>query len=116
MPISYEIIRLFSEGLYQSPHKAIEELVANSFDAGAEHVSVVVPEQVAESAPQGSLWVVDDGCGMDEAGFRQLWRVADSRKEKLEEEHGRRQIGQFGIGKLAAFVLAWHLTHISKSA
>jgi len=28
--ISYEIIRLFSEGLYQSPHKAIEELVASA--------------------------------------------------------------------------------------
>ncbi|MCB1154622.1 hypothetical protein KDL45_13290, partial [bacterium] len=26
--ISYEIIKLFSEGLYKSPHKAIEELVA----------------------------------------------------------------------------------------
>ena len=24
--ISYEIIKLFSEGLYQSPHKALEEL------------------------------------------------------------------------------------------
>ena len=32
--ISYRIIQLFSEGLYKSPTKAIEELVANSFDAG----------------------------------------------------------------------------------
>ena len=30
----YRIVRLFSEGLYASPNKAIEELVANSFDAG----------------------------------------------------------------------------------
>ncbi len=116
VPISYEIIRLFSEGLYQSPHKAIEELVSNSFDAGAEHVSVVVPTPVEGDQPQGSLWVIDDGCGMDDQGFRQLWRVAESRKENLEEENGRRQIGQFGIGKLAAFVLAWHLTHVSKSS
>ena len=36
--ISYEIIKLFSEGLYQSPHKALEELVTNSFDADAENV------------------------------------------------------------------------------
>ncbi len=33
--ISYRIIELFSEGLYSSPHKAIEELVTNAFDAGA---------------------------------------------------------------------------------
>ena len=33
--ISYEIIHLFSEGLYKSPHKAIEELVTNSYDANA---------------------------------------------------------------------------------
>lgn len=32
--VSYEIIRLFSEGLYQSPHKAVEELVSNGYDAG----------------------------------------------------------------------------------
>lgn len=34
--ISHRIIQLFSEGLYSSPNKAVEELVSNSFDAGAE--------------------------------------------------------------------------------
>ena len=34
--ISYRIIELFSEGLYSSPNKAVEELVSNSWDAGAE--------------------------------------------------------------------------------
>ena len=29
--ISYRIIQLFSEGLYSSPNKAVEELVSNSF-------------------------------------------------------------------------------------
>ena len=29
VPINYDIIRLFSEGLYRSPHKAVEELVSN---------------------------------------------------------------------------------------
>lgn len=31
--ISYRIIELFSDGLYSSPSKAIEELVSNAFDA-----------------------------------------------------------------------------------
>lgn len=52
---------------------------------------------------------------MDEEGFRQLWRVADSPKAGGEEQNGRNPIGQFGIGKLAAYVLAWRLTHISRS-
>lgn len=36
--ISYRIIDRFSEGLYSSPNKAFEELVSNSFDAGARRV------------------------------------------------------------------------------
>ena len=116
VPISYEIIRLFSEGLYQSPHKAVEELVANSFDAGAKVVSLVIPGANEDGPTPESLWVIDDGCGMDDAGFRQLWLVAKSPKSNLEIENGRKQIGQFGIGKLAAFVLSWRITHISKGA
>ena len=38
--ISHRIIQLFSDGLYSSPNKAIEELVSNSFDAGARHVHI----------------------------------------------------------------------------
>lgn len=115
VPISYEIIHLFSEGLYQSPHKAIEELVANSFDAGANLVSVLVPPRAVGDSGEGTLWVIDDGCGMDDVGFHQLWRVAESPKSGGEAQYDRKPIGQFGIGKLAAFVLAWRLAHISKS-
>ncbi|MFG2635304.1 ATP-binding protein [Streptomyces sp. NPDC048362] len=113
--ISFEIIRLFSEGLYQSPHKAIEELVSNGFDAGALNVHIVTPRSPAED-PNGidSLWVIDDGCGMDADGFARLWRVAESTKAQGETVRGRAPIGQFGIGKLAAYVLARRLTHISK--
>ena len=117
--ISYDIIRLFSEGLYRSPHKAIEELVSNSYDAGAQRVHVLLPEQPEFEGSDGDerdpLWVIDDGHGMDEHGFRQLWRVADSKKTNLVVPSGQRApIGQFGIGKLAAYVIAWNLTHLSK--
>ena len=40
--ISYRIIQLFSEGLYSSPNKAVEELVSNSFDAGAINLHVIL--------------------------------------------------------------------------
>jgi hypothetical protein len=110
--ISFEIIRLFSEGLYQSPHKAIEELVSNGYDAGASAVHVITPAGPAN--PDTSLWVIDNGTGMDEQGFKNLWLVAESTKKSDTEVNGRRPIGQFGIGKLAAYVLAWRLTHVSK--
>jgi hypothetical protein len=111
--ISYEIIRLFSEGLYQSPQKAVEELVSNSYDANATRVHVLLPE-TAHDKPERPLWVIDNGHGIDRDGFFQLWRVADSKKAGFSNGQGRRPpIGQFGIGKLAAYVLAWRLTHIS---
>ena len=113
--INFDIIRLFSEGLYRSPHKAIEELVSNAYDAEARRVHVLLPEQPDDlKATLAPLWVIDDGHGMDAEGFRQLWRVAASNKNGSSAPNGRLPIGQFGIGKLAAYVLAWKLTHLSR--
>ncbi len=113
--ISYEIIHLFSEGLYKSPHKAIEELVTNSYDANAKRVHILLPEAAQNGSDANlPLWVIDDGEGMDVEGFRQLWRIAESNKANMTTQNGRSVIGQFGIGKLASYVLAWNLTHISR--
>ena len=115
--INLDIIGLFSEGLYKSPHKAVEELVTNGYDADAENVHVLLPEVPEHSqSPTSPLWVIDDGHGMDRDGFHQLWCVADSKKKIVEFTARRRKpIGQFGIGKLAAYVLASELTHFSCS-
>src|SRR5712671_7671280 len=61
--LSYKIVTLFSEGLYASPNKAIEELVANSFDAGARRVAVLLPADFHEQG--ATIVVIDDGEGMD---------------------------------------------------
>jgi hypothetical protein len=113
--LSYGIVRLFSEGLYASPNKAIEELVANSFDAGALRVAVFLPRDFHEQG--ATIAVLDDGEGMDAAGLKQHWLIGKSLKRKLATlPQGRPQIGKFGIGKLATYVLANRLTHISKKA
>lgn len=111
--LSYGIVRLFSEGLYASPNKAVEELVANSFDAGARRVAVLL---TADFHDQGATIVVlDDGEGMDAAGLKTHWLIGKSLKRALQTRPlGRQQIGKFGIGKLATYVLASRLTHISK--
>ncbi len=46
--ISYRIINLFSGQLYQSPAKAIEELVANSYDAFAGLCHVIIPANLSQ--------------------------------------------------------------------
>ena len=113
--LSYRIIQLFSEGLYSSPNKAIEELVVNSFDAGAQNVHVLVSSDLSLS--EGSIAVIDDGTGMNVAGLQQHWIVGASTKRDEDYGHpsGRRPIGKFGIGKLASYVLANRLTHITKA-
>jgi hypothetical protein len=111
--LSYRIVRLFSEGLYASPNKAIEELVANSFDAGARKVVVLLPADFHEQG--ATIAVIDDGEGMDATGLKLHWLIGKSLKRELGKlPLGRQQIGKFGIGKLATYVLANRLTHISK--
>jgi hypothetical protein len=111
--ISYRIIELFSEGLYASPNKAIEELVSNAFDAGATHVHVILsPDRTVANA---FIAVIDDGIGMQPDDLRRHWLIGVSNKREIQRPpKGRKQIGKFGIGKLATFVLSSHLTHVCK--
>lgn len=112
--ISYRIIELFSDGLYSSPTKAVEELVTNAFDAGAENVHVVVSPDLRDA--HSTIAVIDDGTGMDEEGFRDHWIIGNSRKRsgEFKRPKGRAQIGKFGIGKLATYVLSRRLSHVTK--
>jgi hypothetical protein len=112
--ISYRIIELFSAGLYKSPNKAIEELVSNSWDAEAQNVWLFFSPNLA--AADAAVWVVDDGTSMDLQGLVELWQIADSPKVATRDDPNaaRPQIGKFGIGKLATYILARTLTYICK--
>ena len=111
--LSYRIVELFSEGLYTSPNKAVEELVANSFDAGARRVHVLLSSNLHDQ--DATIAVFDDGEGMDQEDLKRHWLIGISNKRRLSAlPRGRQQIGKFGIGKLATYVLANRLTHISK--
>src|SRR3954453_14792687 len=111
--LSYRIVSLFSEGLYASPNKAIEELVANSFDAGAHRVAVLLPADFHEQG--ATISVLDDGGGMDANGLKQHWLIGKSDKRELGTlPLGREQIAKCGMGKLASYVLANRLTHLTR--
>src|ERR1700730_16682136 len=79
--LSYKIVELFSEGLYASPNKAIEELVANSFDAGARRVQVLLSANLHDQ--DASIAVIDDGEGMGVEGLKVHWLIGVSTKRKL---------------------------------
>src|SRR2546421_2497855 len=88
--LSYKIIELFSEGLYASPNKAIEELVSNSFDAGASNVHVVLSAD--RSTPDAFVAVVDDGVGMEPGDLERHWLIGTSNKRQLAKPpRGRAQ-------------------------
>jgi len=111
--ISHRIIRLFSEGLYSSPNKAVEELVSNSFDAGAKNVHVILSPDLRDS--DATIVVVDDGEGMDNEDLKKHWIIGESTRRTPNGSPRRKPIGKFGIGKLSTYVLATQLTHICKS-
>lgn len=77
LEIDYAIVRHFSEHLYGSPNKAVEELVANSFDAMASRVRVYVPGQYTDHP---LVW--DDGDSMDVAGLQAMWKIARSDRDQ----------------------------------
>lgn len=110
--ISYRIIELFSAGLYSSPNKAFEELVCNSYDALASDVAVYVPPDLKEEGAH--IWVCDNGESMDKEGLKDLWKIGESNKRNPNSDEKRMQIGRFGIGKLATYILTRNLTYICK--
>jgi len=111
--ISHRIIQLFSEGLYSSPNKAVEELVSNSFDAGALNVHIVLSPDLRD--PDATIVVIDDGEGMDNDGLKRHWIIGESTRRRVSGSRRRKPIGKFGIGKLSTYVLATKLTHVCKS-
>ena len=118
--ISNELVQLLSDQLYQSPLKAIEELVVNAYDAGAKICRLFVPNssELAQETARKFLVVFDNGSGLSATGMVDLWHVGRSNKrtEEVKRRAARKQNGKFGIGKLATYTIANNLTYISKTS
>ena len=118
--VDYQIIEHFSEHLYDSPNKAVEELVANSFDAFATKARVFTPGRY--TANRVIVW--DNGESMDVEGLQQLWWIAKSpkldgdrveqRRDSTGEISTRKIIGKFGIGKLASYSVGGVISHVCR--
>src|SRR6266700_5690962 len=62
-----------------------------------------------------AVWVLDNGESMDVQGLEKLWHVGTSTKRTDPPAGGRPQIGKFGIGKLATYILGHQLTYICRA-
>lgn len=113
--LSNNLARLLSKQLYSSPLKAVEELIVNAYDADAKECKVFVPPP--SDTQRRYVLVYDDGTGMDYEGLQQLWQIGSSGKpdeKELTKRFNRKQIGRFGIGKLATYTIANRLTYVTK--
>ena len=116
--LSHDLVPLLSEQLYRTPIKAIEELVVNSYDAGAQLCQLFVPtpdQLTSGDEEQHFIAVFDNGAGMSQKGLMDLWHVGRSPKVDTRIYKDRKQIGKFGIGKIATFTIANRLTYVTRS-
>ncbi|MGO4987899.1 ATP-binding protein [Gallicola sp. Sow4_E12] len=96
--------------LYSTTPPAIAELVANSYDAYATNVDIILaPERII---------VIDNGKGLDINEVKEKYAIIGSEKQDEEPINGlgkRKPMGKKGIGKLAAFSLGSVYTVYSKA-
>lgn len=77
---------------------ALNELIKNSYDAGANKVTVTLDSQGK------TLTIIDDGCGMDENSINILFHISQSEKTYgVKNQYGRYTQGSKGLGFLSVF-------------
>lgn len=103
--VDTRIASLLSEN-YRSSEKALKELVDNAWDADANVIDVVFPEEMTTDP----IVITDDGSGMtlDELEH-EYFNIARNRRERrgeLTTDKKRKVKGKKGIGKFAGLVAA----------
>lgn len=104
MKIDLNVLNHLGINLYSNTPAVISEAIANSWDAGAENVSILIDTEKNE------MIIEDDGSGMtlDELNGKFL-RVGYKKRENGENsspKHSRKVMGRKGIGKLSLFSIA----------
>lgn len=104
MQISLSALEHLGMNLYSNVPAVLSEIVANSWDADAEHVKVTLDKTA------GTITIEDDGLGMDRdevidhfltVGFKRRVKIGP-----LTPKFNREPMGRKGIGKLSSFSIA----------
>lgn len=104
--------QLIGRNLISNPVVAVSELVKNSYDADADHITVKFENLPSEDA---SLCISDDGEGMSFSDIETKWMTVgtDNKVKSPFTSKGRRKLGEKGIGRFSVERLARRVTIIS---
>lgn len=114
------LIRLLGDELISDEIVALVELVKNSYDADAYHVTVNLDN--VTSPNQGLISIRDDGCGMDIHNLLHAWMepaASSKRRQKggrTKSTLGRVQLGEKGVGRFAADKIGAELELVTRCA
>jgi len=129
------LIRLLAQNLYADPDIFLREMIQNAHDSigrraalGAERGEHDLPSpqiRVVANREDKTIEISDNGCGLtreeiDEylSTIGQSGNTEELRHRIREADRSRTMelIGQFGIGLLSAFIVAEHVTLVTKAA
>lgn len=109
--VDTHLFRELGELLVGRDSTALVELIKNSYDADARHVTV--HGENLDKPGLGKIVIADDGSGMTkgqfEAGFLRIASRLKDQGERRSDHYGRRFTGAKGVGRLAAHKLARRL-------
>lgn len=113
------ILRLLGDQLIGNSRLAIFELVKNSFDADAEHVTV---ELTNLGHPDARIMVRDDGDGMTRDTIEKVWFVPGADHRERQRMEGRRTsrfsrlpLGEKGLGRFAVHKLGDRISLVTRA-
>ena len=116
-PIQFEDGYIFrnNRSITSTPDIAITEFIANAWDAGAYSVGIIIPEEEGEV-----ISVEDDGIGMSDVDFRQMWMTLNYDRQKRQgkivafppevEAYKRIAYGRNGVGRHGMLCFADYYT------
>ena len=115
MKLSLNVLNHLGINLYSNVPAVLAETVANSWDADAENVRIVIDDG------QGAISITDDGHGMDEAAINERFLTVGYRRREEDRASGRitakwkrAVMGRKGIGKLSLFSIAREVSVFSR--
>lgn len=101
--LTYDVLKELGKQQYSNPISAISELIANSIDASANNIYVVIDKRNKKNS---SLVIHDDGIGMSEVFVEENYSKIGFKKRNNINYKDKNVMGRKGIGKLAALYLS----------
>lgn len=107
LTVSLNVLEHLGLNLYSNVPSVLSEIVANAWDADAEHVWIKFDREA------GRFVIQDDGTGMTADDVNERFLMVGHRRRDLQPgstAKGRQPMGRKGIGKLSLFSIAHTIT------